>query len=353
MKKCVISEKEIDNIINIILSEEGLKDNKDVNIIVTNRGKYYRDLFIKKKNIFSEDLIIPFLANASNNMKNDILLFIDNITKDCDKEHAVYRLVEVIYHEIRHTQQLSFDKYSYEKFLDGVDKYLRIYKSYYVNHDKYYFEIDASIYSMYKTRGVLKKYYPSVYDRYKVNIEKRIDNYNNDMFLFDSVNKLSDFIGLYKYNKYHFRNDRSLQDISPVFDIFLDRKMNFRNISDIVNDKRFKTLDKRIIYSFFSVDSFLDGINYNSLSEEELSIIMESLKYTRNIYNEQLVGIDKYFDDKKNIVVDYFKKHKSLIKRIDYIYYYLNRYFFSSVYFLNDSINKKRLIKKIDKVIVE
>ena len=73
---------------------------------------------------------------------------------------------------------------------------------------------------MYKTKGFLKKYYPSVYDRYKVNVEKRIDNYNNDMFLFDSVNKLSDFIGLYRYNKYHYN-----LELVHIHDMFQDRSL--------------------------------------------------------------------------------------------------------------------------------
>ena len=79
MKNSVISEKEIDYIVDIILSEEGLKDNKEFNILVTDRMKFYKDLFSLKKNKFSDNLLLPFLANGANNMKNDILLFVDNI----------------------------------------------------------------------------------------------------------------------------------------------------------------------------------------------------------------------------------------------------------------------------------
>lgn len=357
MKKCIISREEINNIIDTILIEEELKDSKDINIMAFDNYEFYKKYIFNKKNIlsrlFSSEIILPFIADGSNNMSGDIVLLLDNISYSNNKEDAIYNLVEVIYHEIRHTKQMNLDDYSYLGFFNKVDKYLRIYNNYLLNHDKYIFEIDASADSMIKTRDFLKKYYPDVYDRYEVNINKRIDNYNNDMFLFDPVNKLSDFIGLYRYNKYHLKNDRSLSDISPVFDIFLDRKMNFKNVSEIVNDERFKKIDKRVVYSFFSIDSFLDSVDFNFLNEDEVNIIMESLSYTKNIYKEQLVGIDNYFVDNRNSLVDCFKRQKSLIKRIEYTYFYLYRYFFSSVYFLNNSFNKKRLIKKIDKVIVE
>ena len=353
MKNSVISDSEINYIVDIILSEEGLKDNKDFSLFITDRGNYYKNLFKGNMNSFSDVLLLPFVANGVNNSGNDILLFLDNIIKDCDKELAIYRLVEVIYHEIGHIKQLSFDKYSYNNLFVEVDKYLRIYNNYYLNHDSYYFEIDASLYSLNKTKYFLEKYYSNVYDKYENNINKRIDGYNNDIFLYDSVDKLSEFIGLYRYNKYHFKKDKNLDEISSIFDIFLDEKMNYKNISNIINDVRFKNLDKRIIYSFFSVDSFLCSFDYSSLSKDELDIIIESLMFTKKMYEEQLIEINKNFNNKMDKAVNYLKKHKSLLKRIDYICYFIKNNIFSDIYFVNNSINKKILIKRIEKVIID
>ena len=84
------------------------------------------------------------------------------------------------------------------------------------------------------------------------------------------------------------------------------------------NDK-FMKLDKRIVYAIMSSKSFLEQIKMNQLSEEELELVNESLKYTSILYKNQSKLIDESLKDKRITYLEYLKSQKSLIKKINII----------------------------------
>lgn len=124
------------------------------------------------------------------------------------------------------------------------------------------------------------------------------------------------------------KNSINIDDISPILSIFINENGTFKNINDIIQNELFSKLDKRIIYRFFSCESFLKQFN---ISDEcnNFQIIYESLKYTNELYSKQLVWLDdieyqkdaKFHYDLNNMK----NKFKYPIKMYNYMFYKMLR----------------------------
>ena len=89
-----------------------------------------------------------------------------------------------------------------------------------------------------------------------------------------------------------------------------------------MNNEKFYEIDKRIIYAFFSSQTFLESIDFDNVEVEELLIVKKALEYTNNIYKNQEHIANVMKDDKEISVLAYLKSIKSIVLRKLLLTYY-------------------------------
>ena len=204
-------------------------------------------------------------------------------------------LVDACYHEVRHVMQRDFDSLGYEFFLRRIGKLIAFMdcKAYETYHDCFSFEIGADMYAISKTREYLMKKYPDYYEEVKEGIELMENKIEFNYLIYDAVAKFE--YCLYNYKKYTGDNFDYVESLFECccFNVFLNDDGTFKNFRDIISDFRFNYLDSRIINVVFSCDEFLDGLNIEDLSLEEIDIITNSLQYTCTVYKNQKNYVEK------------------------------------------------------------
>ena len=73
-------------------------------------------------------LVHPFVYGGYNDLEDGIVIYTKKLKSDDLKENnmALYNFIFSCYHEIRHSVQHEFSKYSYESFLRSVEGIIRI-----------------------------------------------------------------------------------------------------------------------------------------------------------------------------------------------------------------------------------
>lgn len=97
---------------------------------------------------------------------------------------GLFQVLKTSYHEIRHSVQLTFDRYSYERFLCDIENFFimcNLGRDYKHNHDSYSFEIGANLYGTRMAKEYLMNNYPLIYEKDKVVIEAIEKRYMNDL----------------------------------------------------------------------------------------------------------------------------------------------------------------------------
>lgn len=223
------------------------------------------------------------------------------ITKD------FFQVLRTCYHEARHCEQRTFNRYTYERFLYDIEDFYMKYnlnKDYKHNHDSYSFEIGANIYGTRMAKEYLMKNYPEIYKRDCYVIEAMEKKYQSDYILYNPSYTIDKVIPWIKIVSSFGNNDiikrDFINDTSPVLSIFLNGDGSFKRPSEVMNDERYLTLDKRITYAIFSSLSFLKEVKYmDNLLDEEVDIINESMDYTSVICEMQKIYYDKVVEQNK------------------------------------------------------
>ena len=258
--------------------------------------------------------------------ENNIFLFLKRSRTIKKNDRNLYTLLHTCYHELWHSVQLGFDEYSYEGFLRGIDLCLQniSYRDYLVEHPKYSFEIGANLYAVTKVKEYIQKYYPEIYEKEKDYIDKKEQQVKFYYQTYDLSDNIEIFIKELKKIMYRRLAEGidDLYEISPVLPIFLNDNMTFKKIYNILDDEKFKILDKRIIYAFFSNITFLESVDFDELTDEELNIIKESLEYTSKLYQNQLKILE---NEKKVNLLNFLEMEKNILKKYKVLNYYLKR----------------------------
>lgn len=280
---------------------------------------------------------LPLMAYGYNNLEGDVLIFLNSENMFFPMERKIFNLVELCYHEIRHGIQEKFDIYSYEGFSRGIEKYFIKSIDYYLRGNKYSFEIGADLYSVRKAREYLEKKYPAYVEKNYTQIEKleKKSTFNYMMYdINESVdriisalrdknnikdNKLVDKVNALSRDKF-FKN-KFLSEVSPVLEIFLNEDASFKSIKEIINNDKFKMLDKKIIFVFLSCKLFLEELEFNieTLTEDELSLVNDALEYKKNIYSNQNKFLDESLNKKDITLLNFLKNQKSLMNKITFL----------------------------------
>lgn len=330
-----LNNNEMKQIIADIINQEKEENDIRANVFPVTYSEYY------KKHIFDKNfklvnaiglVCLPLYAGGYTNYEGDkIIIFLDKITKRVNIERKMARLIEVCCHELRHTFQNEYNEYSYAAVLTMMEKYLKSIpynNDYLFEHDKYFFEIDANLYGITKSKKYLEKDYPELYVKIKEELDKKERIYKYDYMMYDASNTVDMFLKCSKIIS-KIKQATSISKLgfekiekSPALDIFLNEDSSFKNIKEIMNNEKFYEIDKRIIYAFFSSQTFLESIDFDNVEVEELSIVKKALEYTNNIYKNQEHIANVMKDDKEISVLAYLKSIKSIVLRELLLTYY-------------------------------
>lgn len=284
---------DVKRVINdLVLSE--LKDSCiDVDVWALTFFEYYSNFIFKqnKKTCYS---FLPFTSVAFNDLGGNIVIFVDYFSKIKDDEERYYKLLKIFYHELRHSMQLDFDCYGYDRFLIDMDEILQrfqlfSFRDYFIFHDKYSFEIGANMYGSYMAREYLKKNCYNLYLNKKFFIDKDFNKYLYDYYTYDACCTFSNFVKVIRDCRV---ND--FLDINPNFGYFLNDDYSFKSFNEIICNEKFNTIDKRIVACVFSSEIFMKELNIKRLSYEEVSVLDMYLKYMNNVYDNQSKIIKKH-----------------------------------------------------------
>ena len=350
----ILSIEEMKRISHEIIEKELKQFGIELNVFPLTFVEYYNDYVFNKKNSLikmASYSTVPLIAGGFNDLKGNTVIFLNRINKIEKIEQKIFKLVQVCYHEARHSVQQKFDNYSYDGFLRDIDHFLKIKIDYILEHDKYSFEIDANLYGVKRTKEYLKNRYPNLYEKHKDEIEKLEKRYQFDYMTYDASDTVERAIKMLRITD-KVRNNKiikrkSLHEISPVLDIFLNEDASFKNFSEIVQNDRFKRLDKRIVYAILSSKSFLEQIDVNQLLQRELEIINESLQYTSALYKKQIKLIEQSLNEKNITSLEYLKSQKSLIEKIHIIDEHYTRKLLDNLNFMRSSKKKRKHMESI------
>ena len=291
---------------------------------------------------------INLRCGGYNDMKGTTVIYLDKLDRISHKSmDSMFLLVNTCYHEVRHSVQQTFDRYSYERFLLDMEIFSMIgdsYSHYKRNHDEYFSEIDANLYSIRMAREYLKNNYPDIYKKDKEKIDKNENYYIVNYKLYNPSYFIDRVIPRIKTLS-PFHNDEIskrdfIESASPVLSIFLKDNGSFKRPNEVLNNSKYEELDKRIIYVIFSSLSFLDELrNIINLSPGEIRIINESIEYATELCKMQLMCFEELL-----IISDIFFPQKEVIKkRITYLTMYLSKYERIKIY-LNSLSDSDKLI---------
>ena len=226
---------------------------------------------------------------------------------------GLFQVLKTSYHEIRHSVQLTFNKYSYEKFLRDIEDFFikcdwgRDYK---YNHDSYSFEIGANLYGTRMAKEYLMNNYPLIYEKDKGIIELIEKRYMDDYLLYNPSYTVDRVLPRIRIACSFSKNDENIKSISSVLSLFLNGDGSFKRPSEVMSNEKYQGLDKRIVYAMFSSLSFLKELKYmNDLSFEEISIVMDAIDYTSELCMIQMKFYDEVVEH-RNAMGGYFRRQK-------------------------------------------
>ena len=226
---------------------------------------------------------------------------------------GLFQVLKTSYHEIRHSVQLTFNKYSYERFLRDVEDFFikcDLGRDYKYNHDSYSFEIGANLYGTRMAKEYLMNNYPLIYEKDKGIIELIEKRYMDDYLLYNPSYTVDRVLPWIRIIGVFSKNDENIKSISPVLGIFLNGDGSFKRPSEVMSNDKYQELDKRIVYAMFSSLSFLKELKYmNDLSSEEVQMIMDAMDYTNDLCVMQMKFYNEIVEH-RNTMSGYFRRQR-------------------------------------------
>lgn len=363
----LLSIRNAKSIVKEVINRELDQYNLKANIKPITNVEYEIDSKLKKDNIYNKiiDFIKPSYYNSYYSEDNNkIVIFIDNSLDYENKEDQIFNLLIDCFHEARHVEQTLFSSDSYYGFLKFIDEVNAFNSSDYnaLGHDSYSYEIGANLYSIRKTREFMKSNYPFEYElkEDEINILEKI--YYLEFLLYDAPYRIDRFLKVIKECikseklvwEDDFKNNKSII-IPDILKIFLNKDGKIKDIGKIVNNDKFNNLDKRIIYSFFSSQTFLENIDLDNLTEKELSILKKSLSYTRGLENLQINWLDDLYKKEKELFKIKISNSLNALSKIGWANNYILNEIFRNIRFRiytkdNERVSKELTLRKISKM---
>lgn len=204
---------------------------------------------------------------------NIVNIHLDVIKKDSkDKYEYLYNLLTTLYHEYYHRLEYISEKNNQlDNIKDSIETFIKDnnqLKLYYNYHDNFNFEINANLYSIKKTEEYLKQY-PNVYKKLRNKIE-----YDKVIYQLNYIN-----YDIQSFFNYINKNIKQLKELPEPINILYDKEYNLNPINELYKAKRWITINDEIKKIILSSKSYIENQNIEKLSQEERTILLESLKY--------------------------------------------------------------------------
>ena len=273
-------------LIHKIIDHESKKDKVELNVqplttsenilyILTKEYKNLKDVSLKEKYEFIIDNFTKDTVGYHEEKTNTLKIFLSNIEKieEPTSKNLSYlkNILLITYHEYNHKlyhhQRRTSKHLTLKNFIYWLEENLQEKSGLYeTNHEDFYFEIIAELYAYRKTTHLLKKH-PFIYEELEADLkfhelyyEIFYKNYDPEIFLNYYINYSKEPLELTETKK-------------------IDK--------DLILDEDWEEFELETKYTILSSKAFLDRIDYEFLSKEELQIILTSLIYALNKEEEK------------------------------------------------------------------
>lgn len=264
------------------------KSNKKINFKVIKKVPFVLAKFTYY-GLFCEGFAYDDKAHVALNIEKSKLLH----KLEFDKKHSLVRKIFITFHEIKHlVQETKGYENMYQEFSDRLS---RIYKNtqpskYFLNHDKFYFEIDANWYAIKKTEVFLKQY-PDLYEQNKDYINKLKSKYEFDLNNFDLDETISSII-----------KENIEIETTPKSGELKDKNVIWANLQYALEDSLLQDImdsennigKKELVYSILSNHDYIRSNNLNNLSEFGRSLVDEALQWKKENLQQKITFNNEY-----------------------------------------------------------
>lgn len=323
---------DFDKFIKYFIEKESFDNKLNIEFVITKVTDILKELFNSEKLIFSKKELESFIERKKKSLTklrkyrlafgfqtykekledSVIELNISNFYKlSRDKNLAFQVLIDVIFHECRHAFQISGKDLKLQNEYERTSLFLELDYDYYLkNHDCFFSEIDADIYSLEKRKELFNMYFYSVNyneEKYKKQKAKILMQYYSNKNMIDRKIDLllienPSQVEKYKTLSLEYENTGYPKDIFQI----LNEKLENNNI--IYDEIIIRCLNRLDNSSYIKL---IENLIKNKI--EYLNIIDESLINKVKKINEEIIFLEENFKNKyENSVIPYTSK----------IYYY-------------------------------
>lgn len=287
--------------------------------------------------------ILYYTSGGFTNGKEIIILMKTKTLKKNFNEELYFKILSV-FHEFRHIgQKENFDIKKTEKnitnFIDFrymLEVCCRHYLPpiYALEHDDFYFEIDANLYGIQKSEEYCEKngILPTKFQlNYKKKQYSKMLRYDFDKFI--TLHRLNPLIPI-KLSKI------------PNYNIFFSKTGYFKRISDITKNPLFNSLDDKLKTELLSSKSFLSSINYK-LNDMEINYLLDIIdKKITELINNYNKNKELYNNNVFNYNV-FIKNSDSLLSQIEFLLNYKLQYSKTKYYKSGEFLTFQQQIRSI------
>ena len=312
--------------------------------------EYYHDFLPSKRYHLMRKIHLILSPNQCMGLfmpqENSIIIFLDNFNEMRVLPFQLEELVLTCYHEVRHLMQGWFSVGSLSGYLKEIEEKIRASgarRDYNVNHDQYSFEIGANLYGIVNAQKYLKKNFPDVYARSREWLEKREIKYRFDYYCYDPISTIDYYVTVCRKK---YQNDVIRPVPGIVSEIFLKKDFKFKKIREMMQHEDYPKLEKDLIYTVLSSQTFLKQVSLEKMDDEELALFNEALEYANTLYKNQSAMIEKYFMLLQNEEGQNYAQHR--LKTNQYYGNLFDRFILDTNYFRGEKAKQKhqKVLKK-------
>ena len=325
----------------IILEEE--KYNIEIDLQLLGRLTFFKN-DVKNKNIKLMDpstYLSPLLSDGLFlEDSNKSVVFVTKLNELIFTSNSLRNLVETTFHEIRHHYQYNNPKSYYEKFLIDMEYIILCFGN--IRYEDRYMELDSFYYSRLMTKKYLNLNDP-LYDFLIVENEYMLKTFNPNWYF-------------EKFHKILTKNRNLIPKESLFFfNTFYNDDFTFRSIYEIMDKINKEPIDLEIGTTILSSKVFLEQLDFEKLSKEELKFLYIILLEKLNFLVEQINITSYYYNKIKDMSLPNNKKLRYILKKILLMVASINRdkmeisLYKKKISYLVNIINKTQKYIKLSK----
>ena len=314
-----MDNKDIKKLVYKILREQIEKYNVDVEIlpltsleniteiILTNLRNKPNNLeeFLTAIYSIKNEISINNTTDAYYNYRSNKLKILIKNKHKLNEKHFTWRLIKNIYHEYKHAIVEKLIKKPYietkEALIFAIENLIEPTDEYYITyHDDLYEEILANNYGIKKAEQYLKINKKELYESIKTTIELDkilhniyYTNYDFQLILLKVNKDIKEKI--HEINLYP--NDKELEIVRTLY----NKDGKLKTLTELSNIDNWNILSSYAKYLIISSDAYLNEIDYDNISKEDIYFILDALSYVLTIELERPIYNQKYREEIENI----------------------------------------------------